>query len=86
MTSEPDIDPQSRQRRDLLVRSFLEIALGLVGIFILAAVIAPDLFNVRNDLAVLLAVLVWIACPVLALLLAWRTAARWRRGNGGLRP
>ncbi len=80
----PTSDEAARRRtRDLLVRSYLESALGLAGVFLVAAELAPWLFNVRNDAAVIAAVLLWICCPVLLFLLGSRVAGRWRRANQG---
>ncbi len=83
MQVESDDGGQPSLPRGLLIRSFLEGALGLFGIFLLAAVAAPTLFNIRNDVAVIAAVLVWIACPALLLLLGWRINGLWRRHRIG---
>jgi hypothetical protein len=84
MDMHPTSDEAARRRtRDLVIRSYLEGALGLFGVFLIAAVMAPWLFNVRNDAAVIAAVLLWIGCPVLLFLLGSRVAGRWRRASQG---
>ena len=79
MQATPESEGEPRPTHGLIVRTFLESALGLLGLFLLAAVVAPMLFDIRNNFAVIAGVLVWIACPVLLLLLVWRVAGRWRR-------
>lgn len=75
------IEPRDGSARLLIVRVFLEAVLGGLGIFILAAVAAPRLFDMHNNLALAGAVLIWIACPVLLYLLVWDIAARLRRSR-----
>ncbi len=78
-----EIEPRRGRRIGLLIRLFLEAVLGGLVIFGLAAVLAPRLFDIRNNLAVLGAVLVWIACPILLFLLVSDLAARLRRLRRG---
>ena len=77
---------RSRDLRAFAIRAFFESVLGLIGVFVLAAVAAPALFNIRNNLAVAAAVLVWIVCPVLLYLLANHVVGGWRRLKQGPRP
>ncbi len=77
-----EIGPRGRRRTLLVVRIFLEAALGGLGVFLLAAIAAPRLFDLHNNLAVIAAVLIWIACPVLLFLLVSDIAVRLR-GFGG---
>ena len=73
------IERTQRGARGLLIRIFLEAVLGGLGVFILAAVLGPRLFDMHNNLALVGAVLVWIACPVLVVLLIADIAERLRR-------
>ncbi len=73
-----EIEQRGRGRRLLVIRIFLEAVLGGLGLFVLAAVVAPRLFNLHNNLALIAAVLVWIACPVLLFLLGGDIAHRIR--------
>jgi hypothetical protein len=73
-----EIGPRGRGRKLLVIRIFLEAVLGGLGLFVLAAIVAPRLFNLHSNLSLVAAVLVWIACPVLLFLLAGDIAARLR--------
>jgi hypothetical protein len=73
-----EIGPRGRGRKLLVIRIFLEAVLGGLGLFLLAAVVAPRLFNMQNNLSLVAAILVWIACPVLFFLLAGDIAHRLR--------
>jgi hypothetical protein len=77
--------PRRQGRTLLAIRIFLEAIFGALGIFLLAAVAAPRLFNLHTNLALLAAVLAWIACPVLGFLLAADVAAQIRRFRRGSR-
>ncbi len=77
-----EIGPRRRGVTLLVIRIFLETVLGGLGVFLLAAVAAPRLFDLHNNLAVIAAVLVWIACPVLLFLLVSDIAARLRDFRG----
>lgn len=80
-----EIDPRKGRRTWLAIRIFLEAILGTLAIFLLAAVAAPRLFDLHNNLALAAAVIIWIACPVLGFLLATDLAARLRRLRGASR-
>ena len=73
-----EIEPRGRRSKLLVIRIFLEAVLGGLGLFLLAAVVAPRLFNLHNNLALIGAGVVWIACPVLLFLLAGDIAHRLR--------
>ena len=77
-----EIGPRRRGGTLLVIRIFLEAVLGGLGVFLLAAVAAPRLFDLHNNLAVIAAVLTWIACPVLLFLLASDIAARLKAFRG----
>ena len=83
MQGTADIDAERRRPRVLLLRLFLELSLGAIGILALAAIAGPRLFDMHNDLAVGAAVLVWLSCPVLTFLLGSDAARLWRRITGG---
>ncbi len=72
----------SRPRRWSLILMFLEAAIGLLVVFALAVIAGPRLFNIHNNLTVVAAVVVWLACPVLLFLLILDLAARWRKLDG----
>ncbi len=74
-----EFEPRGRNGKFLAIRIFLEAVLGALGIFLLAAVAAPRLFDIHNNLAVAAAVLTWIACPVLGFLLLADLAKRFRQ-------
>ena len=78
-----EIGSRGRGGKFLLIRIFLEAVLGGLGVFLLAAVAAPRLFDMHSNLALLAAVLIWIACPVLLFLLFTDIAERLRRPRGG---
>ena len=78
-----DTDAQRRRPIGLLLRLFLELSLGAIGIFALATIAGPRLFDMHDNLALVAAVLVWLACPVLLYLLGADAARLWRRINGG---
>ncbi len=84
MRSGSDAAPAT-PRRWPIIRLFLEAAVGLLVVFALAAIAGPRLFDIHNNLAVIGAVLVWLACPVLLFLLALDLRARWRNLDGGPR-
>ncbi len=71
-----NIEPAQRGAKRLIVRVFLEAVFGGLGVFLLAAVLAPRLFDMHNNLALLGAIVVWIACPVLLFLLVADIAER----------
>ena len=77
-----EIGPRRRGRTLLVIRIFLEAVLGGLGVFLLAAVAAPRLFDLHNNLAVIAAVLIWIACPVLLFLLVSDIITRLREFGG----
>jgi hypothetical protein len=77
-----DIDAQRKRPLGLLLRLFLELALGAIGILALAAIAGPRLWNMQGDFAVIGAILVWLSCPVLLFLLGSDAARLWRRING----
>ena len=77
-----DIGSRSRGGKLLVIRIFLEAVLGGLGVFLLAAVAAPRLFDLHNNLALAGAVLIWIACPVLLFLLVSDIAERIRDLRG----
>ncbi len=83
-----DSEPAERRRRlrTFAIRAFFEAALGLIAVFVLAAMAGPALFNQHSDLALIGAILVWLACPVLLFLLAHHVAGRWRSLNSGPKP
>ncbi len=83
MNGATDIDAQPRRRLGLMLRLFLELMLGSIGVFALATIAGPKLFDMHDNLALAAAVLVWLACPVLLYALGADAARLWRRINGG---
>ena len=83
MKDASEIEGQRRQALWLLLRLFLELTLGSIGIFALAAIAGPRLFDLHDNLALIGAILVWLSCPVLLFLLGSDLARLWRRINGG---
>ncbi len=74
-----DIAPRGGGGKRLVIRIFLEAVLGALGVFVLAAVVGPRLFDLHNNLALVAAVVVWIACPVLLFLVAADIAEQLRK-------
>ena len=83
MNSASDTDAQPRRQLGLMLRLFLELSFGGIGIFALATIAGPRLFDMHDNLALAGAVLVWLACPVLLYVLGADAARLWRRINGG---
>jgi uncharacterized membrane protein len=70
-----------RDPRGVIVRMFLKSVIGGAAAFVLAAVLAPRFFDMRDDLMVAAAFAAWLACPLLIFLVGWDVVADWRRWN-----
>ncbi len=78
-----DIEPRNRGGKLFAIRIFLEITLGGLAVFVLAAMVGPWLFDMHDNLALAGAVAVWMACPVLVFMLAADVVRLLKRPKGG---
>ena len=86
MSADPESARRSLRLRVFAIRTFFEVAFGLIGVFVLATMAAPALFNLHSNLSLIGAVIVWLLCPALLYLLASHVGGRWRHLNQGPRP
>lgn len=79
MKDQSDPLTSARRVRDGIVRMFLKGVLGLVLVFVIAAVAAPWLFDRRDTLMTVLAFGLWLLCPLIAFLTGFELFADWKR-------
>jgi hypothetical protein len=60
-----------RKFRDAVVRTFLKGVSGAVAVFVLAAIVAPWLFDSRENVKVATAFGLWLVCPLLVFLIGF---------------
>jgi hypothetical protein len=69
----------ARRIRNGLVGMFLKGVLGLAAVFVIAAVLAPWLFDQRDTLETVVAFGLWLACPLVAFLVGFELWADWKK-------
>jgi hypothetical protein len=65
----------ARDPRGLVIRLFLKSVIGLALVFALATIVAPALFDRRDDLMVAAAFALWLACPLILFLVGFEVFA-----------
>jgi hypothetical protein len=79
MGDSPPRPTRSDRLRMLVARLFLKAVAGLALVFVIAAIVAPRLFDTHDDLMTILAFVLWIACPLLLFFVGWEVLAEVRK-------
>jgi uncharacterized membrane protein (GlpM family) len=79
MQDQSEITTSARRIRSGVIRIFLKVVPGAVAVFVIAAIVAPALFDQRNDLMAAAAFGLWLLCPLIVFLVGCEVFAEWKR-------
>lgn len=82
MQDQSETSTSARRIRSGVIRIFLKGVPGAVAVFVIAAIVAPALFDQRNDLMAAAAFGLWLLCPLIVFLVGFEVFAEWKRMIG----
>ncbi len=79
MPDSPRKRTRSERLRMFVAGLLIKAVLGLLLVFVIAAIVAPRLFDTHDDLMTILAFGLWIACPLALFFLGWELLVEFRK-------